>query len=195
MRIISIFLILLLNLPGTILGADPKVELYVDQLIAKVSNMLSDSNLSEDQKINKSRQLIGENLDLKWMAGYSLGKHRRGMNSAKLNEFTNIYSTYMIKSYSQLVKEYKGEKAKIIKVGELNDHEYVVKSEIIRPNQPSTKVDYLVRDLSKGKNTNLKMFDIITEGVSLLNSQKSEFDSLLNQNGITGLIDELKKKL
>ncbi|MFN7401899.1 MAG: ABC transporter substrate-binding protein, partial [Alphaproteobacteria bacterium] len=39
-----------------------------------------------------------------------------------------------------------------------------------------------------------KLVDIVVEGVGLLTSQRSEFNSVVNQKGLDYLIEALKKK-
>jgi len=183
--------------PAFAVKTDSQVEQYVDTLVEKVSTMLSDPAISEEQKVKKSRQLMAENLDLEWMAKYSLGRHRKELDMPQLKDFTKIYSSYVIKTYSDLVRNYKGQKAVIKKVSNLDDAEYIVKTEVIQNGQPSIKVDYLVRDVGagKGKKVALKISDVITEGVSIINSQQAEFNSMISNGGIDALITELKKKI
>lgn len=197
-KIISaFFLTLFLASNGFAAKADPKVEQYVDTLVQKVSTMLNDSTISEEQKVKKSRQIMAENLDLEWMAKYSLGRHRKELDMPQLKDFTKIYSSYVIKSYSDLVKNYKGQKAIIKKVSMLDDAEYIVKTEVIQNGQPSIKVDYLVRDVGAGmgKKANLKISDVITEGVSMINSQQAEFNSMISSGGVDALMTQLKTKI
>lgn len=197
-KIISTFLLAVFFAnPAFAAKVDPKIEQYVDTLVEKVSTMLSDPAISEEQKVKKSRQLMAENLDLEWMAKYSLGRHRKELDMPQLKDFTKIYSSYVIKTYSDLVRNYKGQKAVIKKVSNLDDAEYIVKTEVIQNGQPPIKVDYLVRDVGagKGKKANLKISDVITEGVSMINSQQAEFNSMISNGGIDALITELKKKI
>jgi ABC-type transporter MlaC component len=79
---------------------------------------------------------------------------------------------------------------------QLDENEFMVKTEVIRNDENSIiKVDYLVRDLIKGDKYNLKVSDIITEGVSMVNSHQDEFNSIITNNGFDALIIELKKKI
>lgn len=196
-RIITFLLTIFLILPASAAKTNANIEQYVDGLVEKVSKMLNDSTISEEQKIKKSRQLMAENLDLEWMAKYSLGRHRKELDMLQLKDFVKIYSSYVIRSYSDLVRNYKGEKAVIKKVSQLDDGEYIVKTEVIQGGSSPIKVDYLVRDIgaAKGKKSNLKISDIITEGVSMINSQQAEFNSTFSNEGFDGLMKQLKQKI
>ena len=54
--------------------------------------------------------------------------------------------------------------------------------------KPPVQVDYRVHPAEDGS---LKVFDIIVEGVSLITTQRSEFGSVVQNQGIDALIREL----
>ncbi|MGI4775875.1 MAG: MlaC/ttg2D family ABC transporter substrate-binding protein [Janthinobacterium lividum] len=193
-----IILLAILAIPTTFADKSSlNIEQYVSSIVDEASTLLSNDKISEAQKISKSSDLMAQNLDLNWMARYSLGRHRKDFNSAQIDQFTKVYSIYIIKTYSDLIRNYKGQKAVIKKVVQLVEgKEYIVKTEVIQSGQSRISVDYLVHDVnqnSKGKPA-LKISDIITEGVSAIHSQQQEFNSVINSRGFDALITELKQK-
>lgn len=173
-----------------------EIEQYVDQLVTKASDLLNDQTLMANNRTTQSSELISANLDLEWMAMHTLGRHKKTLNSRQLSEFSEAYAQYVIKIYSDLVKNYRGEKAKIKKVYPLNENkqEFIVNTEIIKNHgQPPVKVNYFVRR-SISSTSKLKISDIITEGVSMVNSQKAEFSSIISNNGFENLVTNLRKK-
>lgn len=198
MRIAILFFVLnIITANVYAINAYPEVKQYVDQLVTEASNVLNDTTLTESVKLTKSSALISANLDLDWMAKYTLGRHKKELSESQINAFTHIYSQYVTKTYSDLVKNYKGERAKIKKVYSLNNNEeFIVNTEIIKNyGQPALKVDYLVRKVAKNADNNFKISDVITEGVSMVNSQQAEFNSIILNSGFDSLITNLKKKL
>jgi phospholipid transport system substrate-binding protein len=57
-------------------------------------------------------------------------------------------------------------------------------------NSPPVYVDYMVRGQGKG----FKVFDVIVEGVSMIQTQRSEFASVLAKHDIDYLINQLASK-
>jgi phospholipid transport system substrate-binding protein len=196
-RAILFFVLNIITANVYAINAYPEVKQYVDQLVTEASNVLNDTTLTESVKLTKSSALISANLDLDWMAKYTLGRHKKELSESQINAFTHIYSQYVTKTYSDLVKNYKGERAKIKKVYSLNNNEeFIVNTEIIKNyGQPALKVDYLVRKVAKNADNNFKISDVITEGVSMVNSQQAEFNSIILNSGFDSLITNLKKKL
>ena len=73
---------------------------------------------------------------------------------------------------------------------------FIINMEILKKDSDMpVKVDYLVHKLEKTKQNPYKVGDIITEGVSILNSQQSEFNNIISNQGIDALIDDLKGKI
>lgn len=166
------------------------VDNYVNQLIRDGLDVCNDESLDQDAKIAKTKKLILANLDLNWMAKFTLGVYRRTLTPEQIKQFTEVYSNYVSKAYADLVKNYNGQEPKVQQVRVLDEGEFMVEMLI-----GTAKVNYLVRQV-KGTSdkTNLKVSDVITEGVSLINSQQSEFMNILSNSGFDKLIDELGKR-
>ena len=183
-------------LPASAQNETEELKIYVDNLITEGYNIVNDTNLSDDEKIKRSSALIRANLHLGWMAKHSLGRHKKSLSAQKIQEFTEVYSKFVVQAYADLSKNYSGVKAVIRKVNKVDDDMFIISMEILKKDSDSpVKVDYLVHKLENVKKNPYRVGDIITEGVSILNSQQSEFNSIISNQGIDALIENLKKKL
>lgn len=171
---------------------------YVNKVVKQGEEIIRNKNINANEKYIQTEKVISENLDLEWMAKYTLGRYRKTIVEDKIKEFISTYSKYVIKTYSELVKSYNGDGSNILKVEILNEKglEYIVKTELLKSNdnKQSIKVDYLVRN-KDNNSQEFKIFDIVTEGISMINAQRSEFSTLLMNQGIDALISQLKSKL
>ena len=61
------------------------------------------------------------------------------------------------------------------------------------PNRPEIKIAFKVRKDSK--TNEWKAYDMVAEGISLLNSKRSEFESILRQDGIDSVIALMREKI
>ncbi len=197
MRVLIVFLVLLYsNLSLASAKTDETAELraYVEKLIQQGYDLVNDQTLTKEQQKQKSSDLIKTHMHLEWMAQYTLGRHKRQLSKEQLNQFIKVYSNFVVKAYTDLTTNYKGEKAVLTNVKQIDDDLFIVNTEFIRPGtQSPIKVDYLIHEVNSKKDRFL-VGDIITEGVSILNSQQAEFDNTLSSYGIEKLIDDLKKK-
>jgi phospholipid transport system substrate-binding protein len=58
--------------------------------------------------------------------------------------------------------------------------------------RPDIKIAFKVRRSSKTKEW--KAYDMVAEGISMLSSKRSEFESILRKDGIDKVIDIMQKK-
>ncbi|MDX1916451.1 MAG: ABC transporter substrate-binding protein [Rickettsiaceae bacterium] len=159
----------------------------------KTFSILRDENSSIQTKVQKSELLMSENLDLNWMAKFVLGKYRRTLNTEQMQNFTEVYSEFVIKSYSKIVRFYKREQIlKVIAQTPISENEFVVKCTLNSPGIDPIKIDFAIRKLDDAK---FKVFDIIGEGISLINSNQAEFANILHNAGFDGLLNDLKAKI
>lgn len=195
-KIILCYILSLVAFSSYAVSTNSAVEKYVDKVVNDASALLNNQRLSEKEKVAKSSKLIAQNLDLDWMAKYTLGRYKKGLTPAQVDNFIKIYSSYVIKTYSEKLKDYKDEKARVKGVQQLDQDEFIVKTEIVKGNgEQPIKVDYLVRASANSKNPAFKVADIITEGISMINSQQSEFKSIIANNSFEALINDLKGKI
>lgn len=193
---IIIFSLFFCILPAQADDDTMQLKNYIDGLISEGYSIVNDPNLASEAKFNKSRELIRANLHLDWMAKYSLGRNKKTISPAQLQEFVEVYSQFVVNAYADLSRHYNGEKAVVKKVKKIDDRMFIINMEIVKTDSASPiKVDYLIHKLDNEVAHPYKVADIITEGVSILNSQQSEFNSVISSQGIEALVADLKAKI
>jgi phospholipid transport system substrate-binding protein len=68
-----------------------------------------------------------------------------------------------------------------------------VRAVVQDPNRPEIKIAFKVRKDSK--TNEWKAYDMVAEGISMLNSKRSEFESILRQDGIDAVIALMRDKI
>jgi phospholipid transport system substrate-binding protein len=175
-------------------GADD-LKVYAEKIIDEVYDIFNDKTLSIQARTEKIKEFIKENLYLEWMAKFTLGRHRKTIPQAKINEFVKVYSEFIVKAYSDLSTSYSGEKAILKNIKQIDDDMYMIHMELVKPNgQPPIKIDYLVHKIDNDKTHPYRVGDIITEGISILNSQQAEFNNVITTHGIDGLMKDLRSR-
>ena len=97
----------------------------------------------------------------------------------------------MVNTYGPKFKNYKGDRFKVKEVIKQKRF-YLVKTDFItKETDPSISIDFRVK-YYKGK---LSVLDIIAEGISLIETQRSEFNSAISQNGINKFLDDLDERV
>lgn len=123
-----------------------------------------------------SRTVIGRNA---WISASAEQKAR----------FTKEFTFLVVNTYSGALKDYSDETVQFApnRAGAGQDNFASVKSTIVRSSGPDIPMSYsLVR-----KNQSWKIYDMSVEGVSLLQSFRSQFESKLRSNGFESVIQDL----
>ena len=95
-KILIVFCLFLFN--STVQAKNPS-ELIVG-IVDKASSILS-SNLSDDEKINKLNEIAENNVDIKGIGFYTLGKFRKNISSEEQDRYADLFRKYFLKSFSK----------------------------------------------------------------------------------------------
>ncbi len=104
-----------------------------------------------------------------------------------VTEFRNM----LVRTYSNAISAYQGQTMKVLPSrAKPGDSEATVRNQFIRPGGKPVLIDYSMHKTDHG----WKIYDIVVEGVSLVLTYRSEFDAVVKQEGVDGLIKRLAQK-
>ena len=144
------------------------------------------------------RTIMRENLlphvDYKYSAFMVLGNQARKVPKQKLGEFVNVFREYLVTTYANAMGYYDDQTVSFEPAGDYSDKKIVTVRALIQDEgKPDIKVAFKVR---KDRRTNQwGAYDMVAEGISLLSSKRSEFESILRQEGIETVIALMQKKI
>ena len=152
---------------------------FVQSTIDKASEILS-SESSKDEKIVQLRNIAKNTVDIRGIGFYSLGSHRKSLDSDQKKEYLKIFEQYFLKSFSSRLAEYSNPKIRVDSQEKLNEKYTMVSSTLLAgDDKPEVKIDW--RIVTKDPNNPL-IIDVVIEGVSLAKVQKEEFNSIIQSN-------------
>ena len=132
-------------------------------------------------------------VDVRGMSRSVLGRDVwRKASKLQRKNFTHYFTRLVVRTYSGSLKDYSGEKVKFFPIrGGFQGKRFVrVKSFIVRPSGNNIPILYSMVKI-KGR---WKVYDMSVEGVSLLQSYKSQFGQFLKNNSLSQLITKLKSR-
>ena len=181
MKFLKINKIIALILTIVFLNSDvlADAKTFITNLTSDASKVLA-SEESKDQKMLKLINLAEENVDIDGIGRYTLGKYRKQLSDAQLDEYKSLFRKYFLKSFSSRLSEYTDPKINVIKEEIIND-KYTIVSSVLEANEkrPEVKIDWRVYTINPEKPL---VRDLIIEGLSLARTQREEFNSVI-QNG------------
>ena len=156
---------------------DSDIKNYVDHFLQNSFNILNSKNLDTKEKESKVSNLLLENLHFEWIVNFLLGAEIHRISNEELEKFQEVYKNYITYNLGKMIKQYEGEKVEIKFVKNIKDKDYLVKTQVISNNESGNiVVDIMVRKVDSNV---FKIFDIITEGISLLITEKQDFNIIL----------------
>ncbi len=135
------------------------------------------------------RSELSEIFDREYSARLVLGRHSRGIEAGKISAFADALTENLLKRYGDALLDVDpGVEVSVKSETPLRGGKIVrVSSEILRRSGPPVPVDYLFRETSDG----WLAFDVIVEGISYVQTYRSQFDELLRSESIDTLTVKL----
>lgn len=132
-------------------------------------------------------------VDYRYAALKVLGTNLKKIDKKDLNEFIPVFKEYLITSYGQVFTLYNNQELRFEPSKDLANKKIVaIQTLVIESGREPISIAFKVR---KNRKTNeWRAFDMIAEGVSLLDSKQAELSSLIRQKGLPYVTDILKKK-
>nr|WP_018982733.1 ABC transporter substrate-binding protein [Salinimonas chungwhensis] len=156
-------------------------------------NQASIKNDPEQMRTIMQEELLPY-VDYKFAAYKVLGKYASKVDRDELQEFVKVFREYLITTYAVAMNYYDDQEVIFEPASDVGDSSYVVVRAIVKdPNRPEIKVAFKLR---KDSRTNeWGAFDMVAEGISLLDSKRSEFESIIRQDGIQKVIELMQSKI
>jgi len=128
--------------------------------------------------------------DYKYAAYSVVGPNLKNTTAEQRNNFVEAFRTYLVNAYGHVLFQYDKQVFTILDNKQFKDKKIIsIPVRMRDDNGQVTKLDFKLR---KNKKTGQwKVFDVIAEGVSMLNTKRSELGALIQKKGI----DEVTKLL
>jgi len=167
-----------------------KVREATDKIIAIVSDPILKDPAKAAQRRQKIRQAVDELCDWEEMSRRSLGRAWAQRNDQERKEFVHVFGQLLERTYIDNVEGYSGEKVNYL--GEKVDGDFAeVEVRIMTTKNREIPVIYRMRN----KEQKWWVYDIVIEGVSLVNNYRAQFNDILARSSFEELMKRLKEKI
>lgn len=184
-----------LQVTGAATGQDSVAEgakNFIASMGDRGINFLGNQSMSQDAKKAEFRSLLNESFDMNTIARFSLGTYWKAATPAEQAEYMKLFNNMIVKVYSKRFSDYRGQKFEVKGARKETDKDSIVTSYIVPSDGPQVQVDWRVRN----KGGAYKVVDIIVEGVSMSQTQRADFASVIQRGGgkVNVLLDYLRKQ-
>ncbi len=173
-------------------GADEGTETFIRDLGDKVVTQLTGAELSDAERAERFRTLLLAHFDVPQIGQYVLGRYWRSATPEQQTEYLQLFEDYLVVSYSQRFAEYTGEAFEVVSSRTQSDNLELVRSYVITRSGEKAKLDWIIQR----QDSELMILDLKVEGLSMSETHRSEFASVIQNNGgqVAALLDALRKK-
>jgi phospholipid transport system substrate-binding protein len=166
---------------------------FVQNLGDQAIQIITDKSLSPVDREHRFHDMFVTSFDVPAIGRFVLGRYWRTATDPQKSEFLKLFEDMIVKTYNNRFTEYKGEQFLVTGTRPDGDSAMVT-TNVAQPNgRQAIKVDWRVLK-PKGE---LKIVDVVIEGVSMSVTQQQEFGSVIQRNGgqIDGLLATMRERV
>lgn len=165
-----------------------KIRQTVDDVLAILAQQTGDTQ----QRRAQIRQAVLKRFGFEEMAQRSLAQHWHALTLQQRQEFVALFTDLLERSYIKRIESYRGGRQGVRYTTEASSGDNAtVDSEIRSERGEPTAVEYRLLY----KDNDWKVYDIIIEGVSLVNNYRTQFNSIIVKDSYAGLLKQMRLKL
>ena len=181
-----------LLLAGPLRGAEAgepqeKVKVTVDEVVA----ILANHTLQPPERRTKIRQAVLQRFGFEEMAQRTLAQHWRTLTPPQRHEFVELFTDLLEGSYVNRMVNANPESQSVRYVKETMDQDQAaVHTEIGNPRDAPATVEYRLLH----KEGDWKVYDLVIEGISLVNNYRTQFNTIITKDSYAGLVKQMRLK-
>jgi len=160
--------------------------------IDEVLRIIREKELKQPGKADERRQqlekVVGARFDYQEMSRRSLGAHWNTLSDQEKQEFVGLFRTLLTNSYADKIETYSGEGVHYL--NERTEKDYAEVRTKVLSGKTEIPLDY--RLINKAEDW--RVYDVVVDGVSLVNNYRGQFTKILRSSSYSDLVDQLRKK-
>ncbi|MBV8032513.1 MAG: ABC transporter substrate-binding protein [Betaproteobacteria bacterium] len=174
-------------------------DLPPDQLVQAVTNdvlaaIKSDKQLAAGDKqkaLKLAEEKVIPHVDFEEATRLAVGRAWQQASPDQRQQLVSEFRSMLVRTYSNAIQAYEGQTLKVLPSrGKQADDDTTVRTQFMRAGGKPLPIDFQMHKTAQG----WKIYDIVVEGVSLVLTYRSEFDAVVKQSGIDGLLKRLAQK-
>jgi phospholipid transport system substrate-binding protein len=161
----------------------------VKDSVGRVISILKDKSLDRETSWQKIADVIDDGFDFRSMSQSVLATNWKKASAEERSRFTEFFSQYIEATYRSRIEAY-------------TDEEIIYKDEVIRGKKAI--VETVIKTSSTEIPVNYKLknndgewfaYDVIVEGISLINNYRNTFAVIVKNEGMDGLLSDIQRRI
>jgi phospholipid transport system substrate-binding protein len=173
------------------LGPEELVQGITDEVMAALK---SDAELAagdKDKVLKLAEQKVLPHIDFEEATRLALSRAWSQASAEQKRKLVSEFRAMLLRTYTNAIGSYAGTQARLVPSrSKAHGGDATVRYQFSRSGGRPVQVAYEMRRTDRG----WKIYDISVEGMSLVLTYRTEFDGIIKQEGIEGLIQRLVQK-
>jgi phospholipid transport system substrate-binding protein len=190
--LLSMILIVCLICPVRALAGVPldTVKGHADKVLDVLRDPALKAEAAKKTKKEKLRAISEKMFDFTELSRRTLANNWNKLSPEQQKEFVELYTSLLEDAYSNKILAYSDEKITFTKEVPLSEKTVEVQSTVLR-----TKGDIPINYRVIMKDGSWRVYDVVVEGISLINNYRSQFKGILTNKPPESLLETLRKKV
>lgn len=195
-RFIIFILLVTFNAIAQPVKADDNETPYelIERLTATVFEQVSEAKANQSDIDNAMQDIIENTLmphiDVAFASYKILGTQLKKTTKEERKAFVKAMHEDLVKTYSSALSQYNNQQVKYETAKSVKNMKTVsIRAELISPDQPT--VDMIFKLRKNNKTGEWKAYDLVVEGISLVDSKRAELSPTIRRSGIVAVTEML----
>jgi len=171
-------------------AAGPATDVVRDT-VDQVLKIANDKALSEPQRRARIKQVILRRFGFEEMARQSMGRHWNDLSPGQRNEFITLFTDLLERTYINDIEAYKEGQEIQYGAERVEGDQIEVPSTVLTEARDRIPVNYRLLKTASG----WQVYDLVVDGVSLVQNYRSQFGRIIEQQGYATLLKRIRAKV
>ena len=180
--------------PAQAQSLSEQAQQHIRSAADRTTSILARADMTPAQQAESMRPLLHEYFGMDEIGAWVVGRYWRNASETERQEFLRLFEDFILYAYAQQFQQYSGEQLRVQSATTVADDTALVESIVVRPGaETNPRVTWRVTRV----NGELQIRDVTLEGVSMAQTQRSDFTATIQQRGgtLAGLNDALGAKV
>src|SRR3954451_24599568 len=176
-------------------GPEQLIQRITDEVMAAIQSDQELASGDKEKAVRLAEQKVLPHVDFEEATRLAVSRAWSRASAEQQKTLITEFRAMLLRTYTNAIGTYTGTQARLLPTrgrpeGEARGSEATVRYQFVRSGGRPILVAYELRKTGAG----WKIYDISVEGISLVLTYRTEFDGILKQEGIDGLIKRLAQK-
>lgn len=178
---------------GVAVAGEPTdlIKQVTEQVFGILENPQFQGPEKRQERHQRMKQISADVFDWEEMAKRALATHWRERSPQQQQEFVGLFRDLVERSYLNRLESAASEKQNILYTDEQVDgSRAAVKTRVVTKRNQEVPIDYRL-DKANGR---WQIYDVVIEGISLVNNYRSQFNRILTSSSYDDLVQKMKNR-